>query len=75
MTTTLASDAALPPAMMEQATQVAAFLVKFYGTNGESEAAQIQPVDRGLDTITTVARFAVVTVTIDTRTVPSGMWW
>lgn len=66
--TTLVDAAALPPAMMEQATRVAAFLVKFYGTNGESEAAQMQPVDRGLDTITTVARFAVVTVTIDART-------
>ncbi|GAA0745032.1 MULTISPECIES: DNA cytosine methyltransferase [Sphingomonas] len=59
---------ALPPEQLERATRVAAFLVKYYGTDGESEAAQIQPVDRPLDTITTKARFAVVTVTIDART-------
>lgn len=59
---------ALPPEQLERATRVAAFLVKYYGTDGESEAAQIQSVDRPLDTITTKARFAVVTVTIDART-------
>lgn len=58
----------LPADLLNQATRVAAFLVKYYGTDGESEAAQSQPADRPLDTITTKARFAVVTVTIDART-------
>lgn len=59
---------ALPPHLMDRAVKTAAFLVKYYGTDGESETAQIQPVDRPLDTITTRARFAVVTVTIDAKT-------
>ncbi|WIA56510.1 DNA cytosine methyltransferase [Sphingobium sp. WTD-1] len=66
--TTLVEDGDLPPELMERAVKVAAFLVKYYGTDGESEASQIQPVDRPLDTVTTKARFAVVTVTIDART-------
>ncbi|KEZ00347.1 C-5 cytosine-specific DNA methylase [Sphingomonas sp. BHC-A] len=66
--TTLIEEGDLPPELMEQAVKVAAFLVKYYGTDGENEASQIQPVDRPLDTVTTKARFAVVTVTIDART-------
>lgn len=66
--TTLVDADALPPHLLDRAVTTAAFLVKFYGTGGESEAAQIQAVTRSLDTITTVARFAVVTVTIDAKT-------
>ncbi len=66
--TTLVEDGDLPPELMERAVRVAAFLVKYYGTDGQGETAQIQPVDRPLDAITTRARFAVVTVTIDART-------
>lgn len=66
--TTLIEEGDLPPEMMARAVRVAAFLVKYYGTDGESETAQIQNVDRPLDAITTKARFAVVTVTIDART-------
>ena len=66
--TTMVEEGDLPADLLDQATRVAAFLVKYYGTEGESETAQIQPADRPLDTITTKARFAVVTVTIDART-------
>ncbi|HZV57716.1 MAG TPA: DNA cytosine methyltransferase [Sphingobium sp.] len=66
--TTMIEEDALPPDMMERAVKVAAFLVKYYGTNGENETAQSQAVDRPLDAITTKARFAVVTVTIDAVT-------
>lgn len=66
--TTLIEEGALPPELMDRAVRTAAFLVKYYGTDGDGEAAQIQPVDRPLDTITTRARFAVVTVTIDAVT-------
>lgn len=66
--TTLVEADALPADMMRKAVTVAAFLVKFYGTGGESEAAQIQAACRPLDTVTTKARFAVVTVTIDAKT-------
>src|SRR5690606_37148156 len=66
--TTMIEEGALPPDMMERAVKVAAFLVKYYGTNGENETAQSQAVDRPLDAITTKARFAVVTVTIDAVT-------
>jgi len=66
--TTLVEEGALPPEMMERAVKVAAFLVKYYGTGGENETAQSQAVDRPLDAITTKARFAVVTVTIDAVT-------
>jgi DNA (cytosine-5)-methyltransferase 1 len=66
--TTLIEEGALPPEMMDRAVKVAAFLVKYYGTGGENETAQSQAVDRPLDAITTKARFAVVTVTIDAVT-------
>ena len=66
--TTMIEEGALPPEMMDRAVQTAAFLVKYYATNGENEASQVQPADRPIDTITTLARFAVVTVTIDART-------
>lgn len=66
--TTLVEEGALPPELLERAVLTAAFLVKYYGTDGENEAAQIQPADRPLDVITTKARFAVVTVTIDAKT-------
>ncbi|WP_145201313.1 DNA cytosine methyltransferase [Sphingobium sp. B2] len=63
--TTLVEEGDLPPELMASAVKVASFLVKYYATDGENEASQSQPVDRPLDTITTKARFAVVTVTID----------
>lgn len=66
--TTMIEEGALPPQMLERAVEVAAFLVKYYATDGENEVAQSQVVDRPLDTITTKARFAVVTVTIDAVT-------
>lgn len=66
--TTLIEEGALPPAMMTRAVETAAFLVKYYATNGENEVSQIQAADRPIDTITTRARFAVVTVTIDAVT-------
>ncbi|WP_240885704.1 DNA cytosine methyltransferase [Sphingomonas sp. SFZ2018-12] len=66
--TTLIEEGDLPPELLESAVQVAAFLVKYYATDGENEVAQLQPVDRPLDTITVKARFAVVTVTIDAKT-------
>lgn len=62
--TTLLEEGALPPEMMERAVRVAAFLIKYYG----SEVGQHQAVDVPLDTITTLPRFAVVTVTIDAVT-------
>ncbi len=66
--TTIIEEDALPSDMMERAVQVAAFLVKYYGSGGDNETAQSQAVDRPLDAITTRARFAVVTVTIDAVT-------
>lgn len=66
--TTMVEEGVLPPEMMASAVQVASFLVKYYATDGENEVSQSQPVDRPLDTITTKARFAVVTVTIDAVT-------
>lgn len=66
--TTLIEEGTLPPELMERAVMVAAFLCKYYATGGENETAQTQPVDRPLDTVTTRARFAVVTVTIDATT-------
>lgn len=62
--TTLVEAGVLPDDVMERAVQVAAFLVKYYG----SEIGQHQPVDQPLDTITVKPRFAVVTVTIDAVT-------
>lgn len=66
--TTMVEEDALPPHLMERAVKVVAFLVKYYATDGENEASQVQQVDRPLDTITVKARFAVVTVTIDAKT-------
>jgi DNA (cytosine-5)-methyltransferase 1 len=66
--TTLIEDGALPPEILARAVQVAAFLVKYYATDGDNEVAQSQAAGRPLDTITTKARFAVVTVTIDAVT-------
>ncbi|WP_019053556.1 DNA cytosine methyltransferase [Sphingobium xenophagum] len=66
--TMLVEEGDLPPELMASAVKVASFLVKYYATDGENEASQSQPVDRPLDTITTKARFAVVTVTIDAVT-------
>lgn len=66
--TTMIEEGALPPDMMERAVRTAAFLVKYYGTDGENETSQIQSVDRPLDVVTVKARFAVVTVTIDAKT-------
>lgn len=61
--TTLIEEGALPPEMMERAVMTAAFLVKYYGEGGQSQAA-----NRPIDVITGVARYAVVTVTIDAKT-------
>lgn len=66
--TTLIANDDLPPEMLDRAVETAAFLVKYYGTDGDNETAQSQPVERPLDTVTTKARFAVVTVTIDAKT-------
>jgi DNA (cytosine-5)-methyltransferase 1 len=62
--TTMIEEGALPADMMERAVQVAAFLVKYYG----SEVGQHQRVDKPIDVITVQARYAVVTVTIDAVT-------
>lgn len=62
--TTLIDADALPPEQLHRAVQVAAFLVKYYGAGD----GQGQPVERPLDTVTTLPRFAVVTVTIDAVT-------
>jgi DNA (cytosine-5)-methyltransferase 1 len=61
--TTLVEEGALSPALMERAVVTAAFLVKYYGEGGQSQAA-----NRPLDVVTTKARYAVVTVTIDAVT-------
>lgn len=61
--TTLVEEGSLPPALLKRATTVAAFLVKYYGEGGQSQAADVP-----LDVITTKARYAVVTVTIDAVT-------
>ncbi len=62
--TTMVEADALPPELMARAVKVAAFLVKYYGASD----GQAQPADRPMDTITTLPRFAVVTVTIDAVT-------
>lgn len=62
--TTLVEEGTLPPELMESAVRVAAFLVKYYG----SEVGQHQAADSPLDTATVKPRFAVVTVTIDAVT-------
>lgn len=61
--TTLIEEGALPPELLERAVMTAAFLVKYYGEGGQHQAA-----DRPLDVVTTKARYAVVTVTIDAVT-------
>lgn len=61
--TTLVEEGDLPPEMLDRAVLTAAFLVKYYGEGGQSQAA-----DRPLDVVTTKARYAVVTVTIDAVT-------
>ena len=61
--TTLIEEDALPPELLERAVTTAAFLVKYYGEGGQHQA-----VDRPLDVVTTKARYAVVTVTIDAVT-------
>lgn len=66
--TTLIEEWSLPPEMMEKAVLAAAFLVKYYGTGGDNSASQIQAADRPMDVVTTRARYAVVTVTIDAVT-------
>jgi DNA (cytosine-5)-methyltransferase 1 len=62
--TTLIEADALPPDMLASAVKVAAFLIKYYG----SEVGQHQPIDAPFDTITAKPRFAVITVTIDAVT-------
>lgn len=62
--TTLIEADALPPDMMDCAVRVAAFLVKYYG----SEVGQHQAADAPIDVVTAKPRFAVVTVTIDAVT-------
>lgn len=62
--TTMIEADALPPEQLAGAVKVAAFLIKYYG----SSEAQAQSVERPIDTITTLPRFAVVTVTIDAVT-------
>jgi DNA (cytosine-5)-methyltransferase 1 len=61
--TTLIEEGALPPELLERAVMTAAFLVKYYGEGGQHQA-----VDRPMDVITTKARYAVITVTIDAVT-------
>lgn len=62
--TTLIDADALPPEQMERAVKVAAFLVKYYGS-GDGQA---QSLEQPMHVVTTLARFAVVTVTIDAIT-------
>ncbi|AHE52596.1 DNA cytosine methyltransferase [Sphingomonas sanxanigenens] len=61
--TTLIEEGALPPELMTKAVRVAAFIIKYYGS--ETGAHR---VDEPLATVTTRERFAVVTVTIDAVT-------
>ncbi len=61
--TTLIEEGALPRELLERAVMTAAFLVKYYGEGGQHQAA-----NRPLDVVTTKARYAVVTVTIDAVT-------
>ncbi|WP_066484999.1 DNA cytosine methyltransferase [Sphingomonas sp. CCH9-F2] len=60
--TTMIEADALPAPLMARAVQVAAFLVKYYGTGLGA------PVDQPVGTVTTLPRYAVVTVTIDAVT-------
>ncbi|CDO35791.1 DNA cytosine methyltransferase [Novosphingobium sp. KN65.2] len=61
--TTLLEEGDLPPELMEKATRVAAFLIKYYGA-----AQHGQSLDEPLHSVTALPRFAVVTVTIDAKT-------
>jgi len=60
--TTLIEEGSLPPEMMAKAVRVAAFLVKYY------KSGVARPADAPFDALTTKARYAVVTVTIDATT-------
>lgn len=60
--TTLIDPATMEPDMLRKANLCAAFLVKYFGT------AVGQPVDEPFATVTTLPRFAVVTVEIDSQT-------
>ena len=61
--TTLVDADALPPAMLDRAVRVAAFLVKYYGNEVDGHG-----LDQPIATVTTKDRFAVITVTIDAIT-------
>lgn len=61
--TTMVERDALPPELMERAVQVAAFLVKYYGNETDAHS-----LDKPIGTVTTLERFAVITVTIDAVT-------
>ena len=61
--TTMVDRDALPPELMTRAVQVAAFLIKYYGNEGDGHG-----LDAPIGTVTTLDRFAVVTVTIDAVT-------
>lgn len=61
--TTMIDRDALPPEQLDRAVQVAAFLIKYYGA-----AQHGQSPSTPLDTVTSKARFAVVTVSIDAVT-------
>jgi DNA (cytosine-5)-methyltransferase 1 len=61
--TTMIDAGVLPPDLMASAVRVAAFLIKYYGA-----AQHGQALDQPLHAITSLARFAVVTVTIDAVT-------
>jgi DNA (cytosine-5)-methyltransferase 1 len=61
--TTILEEGALPPEMMDRAVRVAAFLIKYYGNEEGGHG-----LDAPIGTVTTLDRFAVVTVTIDTVT-------
>jgi DNA (cytosine-5)-methyltransferase 1 len=61
--TTMIEEGDLPPELMCKATRVAAFLIKYYGA-----AQHGQALDEPMHSVTSLARFAVVTVTIDAVT-------
>lgn len=61
--TTLLQEGDLPPEMMDRAVRVAAFLIKYYGNEDGGHG-----LDAPIGTVTTLDRFAVVTVTIDEAT-------
>ncbi|RSU21230.1 DNA cytosine methyltransferase [Sphingomonas koreensis] len=61
--TTMIDRDALPPEQLDRALRVAAFLIKYYGNEDGGHG-----LDRPIGTVTTLDRFAVVTVTIDAVT-------